>query len=114
MKKIRVVKDGYEVKETIEQFLSLGFRKDNIYLLAPEKDRTEELTNVLNTNDIGISEPGDKKPMANSLHFYKDELHSKLYSLGLSAAEVQQYVKELNWGRILVFAINTDDFPPIE
>jgi hypothetical protein len=114
MKKIRVVKDGYEVKEAIEQFLSLGFRKDNIYLLAHERDRTEELTNVLNTNGIGISEPGDNKPMANSLHFYKDELFSKLYSLGLSAAEVQQYVKELNWGRILVFAIKADNFPPIE
>ncbi|MED4279244.1 general stress protein [Priestia megaterium] len=114
MKKIRVVKDGYEVKEAIEQFLSLGFSKDNIYLLAHEKDRTEELTNVLNINDVGISEPMDNNPMANSLHFYKDELHSKFYSLGLSAEEVEQYVKELNWGRILVFAIKTDDFPTIE
>ncbi|MBU8753584.1 general stress protein [Priestia megaterium] len=114
MEKIRVVKDGYEVKEAIEQFLSLGFRKDNIYLLAHERDRTEELTNVLNTNDISISEPGDNKPMANSLHFYKDELHTKLYSLGLSAAEVQQYEKELNWGRILVIATKADDVPPIE
>jgi len=108
MKKIRVVKDGYEAKEAIEQFLSLGFRKDNIYLLAHEKDRTDELTNALNTNDIGISESGDNNPMANSFHFYKDELPSKFYSLGLSAEEVQQYVKELNWGRILVFAIKID------
>jgi len=110
MKKIKVVKDGYEVKEAIEQFLSLGFRKDNIYLLAHEKDRTEELTNALNTNDIGISESRDNTPLANSFHFYKDELPSKFYSLGLSAEEVQQYVKELNWGRILVFAIKTDEF----
>ncbi|MFS0907483.1 general stress protein [Priestia aryabhattai] len=114
MKKIRVVKDGYEVKEAIEQFLSLGFRKDNIYLLANERDRTEELTNVLNTNDIGISEPMDNNLMTNSFHFYKDELHSKFHSLGLSAAEVQQYEKELNWGRILVIATKVDNFPPIK
>ncbi|MEJ9307181.1 general stress protein [Priestia megaterium] len=110
MKKIRVVKDGYEVKEAIEQFLSLGFRKDNIYLLAHEKDRTEELTSALNINDIGVSELRDNSPIANSFHFYKDELHSKLYSLGLSDEEVQHYLKELNWGRILVFALKTDDF----
>ena len=114
MKEIRVVKDGYEVKEAIEQFLSLGFRKDNIYLLAYEKDRTEELTNALNTSDIDISESGDNNPLANSFHFYKDELHSKLYSLGLSDEEVQQYLNELNWGRILVIATKTDGFPSIK
>ena len=110
MRKIRIVKDGYKVKEAIEQFLSLGFRKDNIYLLAREKDRTEELTSALNTNDIGVSESRDNNRMANSFHFYKDELHSKLYSLGLSDEEVQQYLKEFNWGRIIVFALKTDDF----
>ncbi|MGG2089089.1 AGE family epimerase/isomerase [Priestia aryabhattai] len=36
--------------------------------------------------------------------------NSKLYSLGLSDEEIQHYLKELNWGRILVFAIKTDDF----
>ncbi|MBU3570066.1 general stress protein [Priestia aryabhattai] len=110
MKKIGVVKDGCEVKEAIEQFLSLGFRKDNIYLLAHEKDRTEELTSALNINDIVVSELRDNNRMANPFHFYKDELHSKLYSLRLSDEEIQQYLKELNWGRILVIAIKTDDF----
>ncbi|XGY06100.1 general stress protein (plasmid) [Priestia megaterium] len=98
----------------MEQFLNQGFTKDEIYLLAHDKDRSEELTKALDTNDIDVSERGDRDTMKNLFYFHAEEQRSKIQSLGLSDAEVQQYEKELDWGRIVVVATKTVDLPPVK
>ncbi|MCM3774307.1 general stress protein [Priestia aryabhattai] len=104
MKNVRVVENGVQAKEVIEQFLNRGYTKDELYLLAHDKNRSEDLTEALDTNNIGVSEQGAFDLVANVFRSRGDELRSKIQSLGLSDAEAQQYERELDKGRVIVVA----------
>ncbi|MGV7002080.1 general stress protein [Priestia megaterium] len=104
MKSVRVVENGVQAKEAIEQFLNRGYTKDEVYLLAHDKNRSKDLTEALETNDVGVSEQGAFDLVANVFRSRGDELRSKIKSLGLSDAEAQQYERELDQGRVIVVA----------
>lgn len=65
MVNVKVVENGVQAKDTIEQFLREGFTKDEVYLLAHHQDRSEDLTAATNTNNIGLSEQGVFDAIAN-------------------------------------------------
>lgn len=104
MKNVRVVENGVQAKEAIEQFLNRGYTKDEVYLLAHDKNRSKDLTEALETNDVGVSEQDAFDLVANVFRSRGDELRSKIESLGLSDAEAQQYERELDQGRVIVVA----------
>jgi hypothetical protein len=104
MTQVRLVENGLQAKKEIEQFLHQGFTKDEVYLLAHGKDRSEDLSDALNTNDIGVSEQGFFDSIANVFRSRGDELRSKMESLGLTHSEAQQFEKELDRGRVIVVA----------
>lgn len=104
MKNVRVVENGVQAKEAIEQFLNRGYTKDEVYLLAHDKNRSKDLTEALETKDVGVSEQGAFDLVANVFRSRGDELRSKIESLGLSGVEAQQYEKELDQGRVLIVA----------
>ncbi|WP_129709888.1 general stress protein [Priestia megaterium] len=104
MKNVRVVENGVQAKEAIEQFLNGGYTKDEVYLLAHDKNRSKDLTEALETKDIGVSEQGAVNLVANVFQSRGDELRSKIQSLGLSDVEAQQYERELDKGLVLVVA----------
>jgi hypothetical protein len=104
MEHIKVVDNDIQAKATIEQFLSQGFTKDEVYLLVHNKDYSKNLTIETDTNDIGVSEQGITDSIANVFRSRGDELRSKMESLGLSNLEAQQFEEELDRGRILVIA----------
>ena len=104
MKNVRVVENGVQAKEVIEQFLNRGYTKDEVYLVAHDKHRSEDLTEAIETNDVGVSEQGAFDLIANVFRSRGDELRSKIQSLGLSDVEAQQYERELDEGRVIVVA----------
>jgi len=104
MENVKVVENGLEAKREIEQFMMQGFTKDEIYLLAHDKHRSEDLTDSLDIQDIGVTEQGVFDSIANVFRTRGDELRSKMESLGLSTAEAEQYEEELDQGRVVVVA----------
>ena len=72
--------------------------------MAHDKHRSKDLTEALETNDVGVSEQGTINLVANVFRSRGDELRSKIESLGLSRAEAQQYERELDQGRVIVVA----------
>lgn len=104
MENVKVVENGLEARKEIEQFIMQGFTKDEIYLLAHDKNRSEDLTNSLDIEDIGVSEQGVFDSIANVFRTRGDELRSKLESLGLSKVEAERYEEELDQGRVVVVA----------
>ena len=106
MKQVKIVENGVEAKRVIDQFLNQGYTKDEVYLLAHDKDRSEDLTDATHTNEIGVPEQGVLDSVANVFRTRGDELRSKLQSLGLSDIEAQQFEKELDQGRVVVVATN--------
>ena len=106
MKEVKIVENGVEAKKVIEQFISQGYSKDEVYLLAHDKKRSDDLTEAIDTSEIGLSEQGVMDTVANVFRTRGDELRSKLESLGLSTTEAQQFEKELDRGRVVVVASN--------
>ena len=104
MLNVKVVENGLQAKETIEQFMHQGFTKDDIYLFAHDKDRSEHLTEATDTNNVGISEQGFFDQLSNVFRSRGDELRSKMQSVGLSEAEAGQYEMELDRGRVVIVA----------
>jgi Heat induced stress protein YflT len=104
MVNVKVVENGVQAKDTIEQFLREGFTKDEVYLLAHHQDRSEDLTAATNTNNIGLSEQGVFDAIANVFRSRGDELRAKMRSLGLSQPEAERYEEELDHGKVIVVA----------
>jgi hypothetical protein len=104
MKQVKIVENGVQAKKVIEEFINQGYTKDEVYILAHDKDRSEDLTDATDTNEIGVLEQGVFGSVANVFRKRGDELRAKLESLGLSDLEAQQFEKELDQGRVVVVA----------
>ncbi|MCQ6282615.1 general stress protein [Bacillus sp. EB600] len=104
MKQVKVVENGVEAKKVIDQFLNQGVSKEDVYVLAHDEDRSEDLTDALGANNIGVQEQGFMDTFTNVFRTRGEELRSKLESLGLSNQEAEHLEEELDQGRIVVVA----------
>src|SRR4051794_23201569 len=104
METVRIVENGVQAKQEIEQLIMQGYSKDEIYLLAHDKNRSEDLTDSLDVNDISVQEQGVFDSIANVFRTRGDELRSKLVSLGVSSNDAERYEEELDHGKVIVVA----------
>ncbi|RLL44836.1 general stress protein [Oceanobacillus piezotolerans] len=104
MENVHVVENGVKAKEKIDQLMVQGYTKDDIYVIAHEKERTEDLTDGLNVNEVGLKEEGVFDKIANVFRKRGDELRSQFENLGLSETEANHYEEELDKGRVVVIA----------
>lgn len=104
METLKIVENGVQAKKEIEQLLGHGFTKDEIYLLAHDKTRSEDLTGTLDLAEIGVAEQGVFNSVANVFRSRGDELRSKLESLGLSEAAAARCEEEMDHGKVIVLA----------
>ncbi|MEH7119930.1 general stress protein [Neobacillus vireti] len=104
METVRIVENGVQAKQKIEELMMQGYSKDEIYLLAHDRKRSEDLTDSLDINDITVQEQGVLDSIANVFRSRGDELRSKLESLGLSSDAAERYEEELDHGKVIVVA----------
>ena len=104
MENVYVVENGVKAKEKIDQLTIQGYTKDDIYVIAHQKERTDHLTDNLDVKDVGIKEEGVFDKIANVFRSRGDELRSMFESLGLSKAAADQYEEELDKGRVVIIA----------
>ncbi|KKB33183.1 general stress protein [Bacillus thermotolerans] len=100
----KTVENAVQAKSEIETLLSQGYSRDDIYILAHDKHRGEDITEALNTGEVGMKEQGLIDSVKNIFQSRGDELRSKLQSLGLSEQEAANYEKELDKGRLVLIA----------
>ncbi|MGE7215319.1 general stress protein [Priestia koreensis] len=101
---VKVVENGVQAKEIVETLIRNGFTTDEIYLLAHDKNRSKDLADAIDTNNIGLKEQGVGSALANVFRSRGDELRSKMTSLGLSQPEAERYEEELDRGKVIVIA----------
>ncbi|TWD99420.1 heat induced stress protein YflT [Neobacillus bataviensis] len=104
METVRIVENGVQAKKEIEQLIMQGYTKEEIYLLAHDQNRSEDLTDSLDINNISVQEQGVLDSIANVFRSRGDELRSKLESLGLTRNDAERYEEELDHGRVIVVA----------
>ncbi|PLS18394.1 general stress protein [Bacillus sp. M6-12] len=104
MRQIEVVENGLQAKEKMDMLLMSGFTKDDIYLFAHDKNRSEHLTENTDTSGTGMKEQGFFSSVGNLFRSRGDELRSKMQSLGLSESEADAYEKMLDEGKVVMIA----------
>ncbi|RFU67966.1 general stress protein [Bacillus sp. V59.32b] len=106
MYQVHVIENGVQAKEKIDHLLTSGYSKENIYLFAHDKDRSEHLTENTDTEAIGMKEQGILDSVGNMFKSRGDELRTKMSSLGLTKTEAEQYEKDLDKGKVVLVASN--------
>ncbi|WP_040207066.1 general stress protein [Neobacillus jeddahensis] len=104
MENVKIVENSVQARQEIDQFIRQGFTKDEIYLLTHDQDRTNDLTDHLDINDVGVPEQGVFESLANVFRTRGDELRSKFETLGFSTEEAERFELELDQGKVVVVA----------
>ncbi|AWB45989.1 general stress protein [Paenibacillus sp. CAA11] len=100
----KVVQNGVQAVETVNELRNTGYLSENIYVLAHEQDRTDRIAEAADTGEIGIKEEGVFTSIANLFRSRGDELRAKIVALGFTESEAAFYEKELDLGKVLVIA----------
>lgn len=103
----KVVQNGVQAVETVQELHAAGYNKEDIYVLAHNEDRTERIAEAADAGDIGIKEEGVFTTIANLFRSRGDELRATIESLGFTEAEAAFYEKELDMGKVVVIAKRT-------
>ncbi|CAM3144343.1 general stress protein [Filibacter tadaridae] len=98
------VENAVQAKKEIENWVTQGYTHDDIYIFAHDKKRSEDITDALDTEKVGIKEQGFIDGMKNMFTSRGDELRSKMEAAGLSTEEAANAEKELDQGRLILIA----------
>ncbi|RHW40250.1 general stress protein [Neobacillus notoginsengisoli] len=104
MVKVDVVENGVQAREKLSLFATEGYAKDEVYLFAHDKERTEDLAEALDAGEVGLKEQGLIDTVTNVFKKRGDELRAQFEALGLTADEAERYEKELDKGRLVLVA----------
>ncbi|MCA1065525.1 general stress protein [Rossellomorea sp. AcN35-11] len=104
MYKVQTVENVVDAKKEIETFTNEGYTKDEIYVFAHDKHRSENITEATQTESTGIKEQGIVESMGNLFNSRGDELRSKMKAVGLNQAEADAYEEELDKGKLVIVA----------
>ena len=99
-----IVENSVQAKAEVEKLETQGFTRDEIYIFAHYKKRSEDISDALNTEVVGIEEQGFLDSMKNLISSRGDELRSKMEAAGLSAEEASDAEQELDHGKLVIIA----------
>ncbi|MCM3216602.1 general stress protein [Niallia taxi] len=102
MYKVEVVENGVQATNVINQLENQGYTKENIYIFAHDKDRSEDLTAATDTGDVSMKEQGLMDTIGNVFRKRGDELRSKMQSVGLTEMEAEKYEEVLDTGKLVI------------
>ncbi|AFC33458.1 YflT [Paenibacillus mucilaginosus 3016] len=100
--KVKLVNGEEAAIRAVQAFRTEGHSLDEIYVLAHDGDKVNELSRLTDANTIGVMEEGVATAFANLFRSRGDQLRAKMESLGISALDAQRYEEELDKGRIMV------------
>ncbi|RWR12506.1 general stress protein [Siminovitchia fortis] len=104
MNTVKVCENGVQAQEVVNQLTAEGYDRDNIYLFAHGEERSEDLTDALDTGKVGIAEQGLVDSVKNIFNKRGDELRSEFEAVGLSKEEAEKYERVLDGGELVLVA----------
>jgi hypothetical protein len=100
----KLVNNGLEAFDVVNDLHRQGFSEKEIYVLAHERDRTDQLAEAAETNKVNIAEEGMFETVANLFRTRGDALRNKIEAMGFDRSEARMYEAELDNGKVLVMA----------
>lgn len=96
------VENAVQAKQKVEELEMQGHARDDIYLFAHSKDREGHISDVLDTEKVGMSDQGFFKSMKNAFSKRGDQLRSDMQAAGLTQAEAEAAEEELDKGKLVL------------
>ncbi|PKR76886.1 general stress protein [Halalkalibacillus sediminis] len=106
---IREYTNDEKLVEDIKKLSENGVRRDDVYVLSHDDDRTKRIANNAGANTIGFSEQDLKNAVGNMFAKKGDELRSKLQEIGFSEAESENYEEDMDEGKVLLIVTGNDN-----
>ncbi|MDF2815816.1 MAG: ral stress protein [Paenibacillus sp.] len=103
---VKLVDNAARAMEEIDILHRQGILREDTYVVAHSKERTDDLAYAADVNTITTEEEGILNTVANLFRSRGDELRAKLESVGLSPSQAQQYESELDEGKVLILVKN--------
>ena len=104
MTKKLTVENAVQAKTEIERLETDGYSRDEIYIFAHFKKRNKDISDALDTEEVGLKEQGILENMKNMFSSRGDELRSKMEAAGLSTEEAAAAEEELDQGKLIIIA----------
>ncbi|MFD1928389.1 general stress protein [Sporosarcina siberiensis] len=98
------VENVVQAKVEVERLETEGFTRDDIYIFAHYKKRSDDISDALDTEEVGMKEQGFVESMKNMFTSRGDELRSKMEAAGLSSEEAANAEEELDTGKLIIIA----------
>ncbi|CAH1210850.1 hypothetical protein PAECIP111893_03302 [Paenibacillus plantiphilus] len=101
---VHAVSTIQEAREQLDRYILQGYSRDQLFVLAHEKDRTERIAEQTHAEEIGMNEEGLGTAIANIFRSRGAELRAKMRSVGISEVEAERLESEMDRDRIVVIA----------
>ncbi|WP_226666624.1 general stress protein [Metabacillus litoralis] len=98
------------MKEAVNNLKTKGVEKNDVYVLSHDDERTERISEKVDTNTIGSEETGMKNAVGNFFNKKGDELRNKLSEIGFSKTEAETYEEKLDKGKVLLIVTNPEKY----
>jgi len=101
------VRDYETIEDAVQAVKSLharGVAEEEIYVLAHDRNVTNEVADKSNAEKIGSGETGLGTAVKNIVRGKGDALRAKIEKIGLSSAEAVAYEQRLDRDKILVIS----------
>ena len=79
-----------------------GVKKENLYVISHDNDRTDRVADQVEANKVGMSEEGLVTAVQNIFRKKGDELRAKFKELGFTQLEAGDLEEKLDHGKILL------------
>ena len=99
-----------QLKQAVDMLKSKGVQATDLYVLTHDDDRTERISDKVDTNVIGVEETGLNKTIENLFVKKGDELRNQLHEIGFSSSESEMYEKKLDEGKALLIVKNPEQY----
>ncbi|ETT87909.1 general stress protein [Viridibacillus sp. FSL R5-0477] len=98
------VENAVQALEEIKKLELQGHSRDDIYVFAHFKERSDDINKALDTAEVGIKEQGILNSMKNMFTSRGDELRNKMEAAGLTKEEAANAEEELDQGKLIIIA----------
>lgn len=98
----KIVENAVQAKDAIDELTRQGYTHDDIYIFAHDKKRSDNISDALDTEEVGMKEQGFLDSMKNMFSSRGDELRSKMEAAGLTKEDAADAERELDHGKLVI------------
>lgn len=99
---VKEFQDDQALIQEVEALAQKGVKKENLYVMSHDDDRTDRVAGNVDANQVGLSEEGLTTAVENIFRKKGDALRAQFKELGFTQLEAEELEEKLDHGEILL------------